>query len=310
MPPSPPACARMPSIRRVAQASIRRSASVPALACCQQPGRDRLVGRRIGRAKRRTLSLASRGPGTLRMLGSCAGLGLCPLNVNGSSCGRGARIMRAVGRSGRVRCSQLCEERRPIAILPCSLHDHVLFCPPQPLSRPGERSRRYRRGSTATHGPPRPPARSARLSGARQRSLLDLRRARRRADQHQILAGRFSLDGRLEGPRPLPARWTGLLQERRPRRHHRRAATPLEPITRVASGSYEMGFADINALIRYRDQNPSAPVRAVFMVYNRPPYAIVGRKSRGITEPKSSRARSSARRRPAPPSRNGRCSPS
>ena len=47
-----------------------------------------------------------------------------------------------------------------------------------------------------------------------------------------------------------------------------------------------MGFADINALIRYRDQNPSAPVKAIFMVYNKPPYAIVARKSRGITEPK------------------------
>src|SRR5207342_1711048 len=47
-----------------------------------------------------------------------------------------------------------------------------------------------------------------------------------------------------------------------------------------------MAFADINALIRYRDQNPSAPVKAVFMVYNKPPYAIVARKNRGITEPK------------------------
>ena len=64
------------------------------------------------------------------------------------------------------------------------------------------------------------------------------------------------------------------------------AASPLEPITRVASGSYDMAFADINALIRYRDQHPSAPTKAVFVVYNKPPYAIVTRKSRGITEPK------------------------
>jgi len=64
------------------------------------------------------------------------------------------------------------------------------------------------------------------------------------------------------------------------------AATAQEPITRVASGSYDMGFADINALIRYRDQNPASPIKAVFMVYNTPPYAIVGRKSKGVTEPK------------------------
>lgn len=61
----------------------------------------------------------------------------------------------------------------------------------------------------------------------------------------------------------------------------------LEAITRVAAGGYELGFADINALIRYRDQNPSAPVKAVFMLFNTPPFAVVGRTSRGITDPKS-----------------------
>jgi NitT/TauT family transport system substrate-binding protein len=64
------------------------------------------------------------------------------------------------------------------------------------------------------------------------------------------------------------------------------AATPVEPITRVASGGYDMALADINALIRYRDQHPSPPIKAVFVVFNKPPYAIVARKSRGITEPK------------------------
>jgi len=99
---------------------------------------------------------------------------------------------------------------------------------------------------------------------------------------------KFSLDGRLEGLTAtffLPQdrgyfKTEGLdvtLDE---------AATVLEPITRVASGAYDMGLADINTLIRYRDQHPSPPVRAVFMVYNKPPFAIVARGSRGITEPK------------------------
>ena len=60
----------------------------------------------------------------------------------------------------------------------------------------------------------------------------------------------------------------------------------LEPITRVASGTHEMGFADINALIKFRDANPQAPVKAVFIVYNRPAYAVIGRKSRGVIAPK------------------------
>jgi NitT/TauT family transport system substrate-binding protein len=62
-------------------------------------------------------------------------------------------------------------------------------------------------------------------------------------------------------------------------------ANVLTPITRVASGTYDMGLADINALIRYRDQNPGTPMKAVFMVYNKPPYAIVARRSRGISGP-------------------------
>jgi NitT/TauT family transport system substrate-binding protein len=64
------------------------------------------------------------------------------------------------------------------------------------------------------------------------------------------------------------------------------AASSLEAITRVASGTYDMGVGDINALIKFRDQNPGMPVAAVFMVYNRPPFAIVTRKSRGVTKPK------------------------
>lgn len=64
------------------------------------------------------------------------------------------------------------------------------------------------------------------------------------------------------------------------------ATGPLDPITRVATGPYEMGFADINALIRFRDANPKAPVKAVFMLYNRPGYAVIGRKNRGISLPK------------------------
>jgi hypothetical protein len=59
----------------------------------------------------------------------------------------------------------------------------------------------------------------------------------------------------------------------------------LETINRLASGTYDIGVADINLLIRYRTEHPDTPMRAVFMVYNRPPFAIVARKSRGISKP-------------------------
>jgi NitT/TauT family transport system substrate-binding protein len=100
---------------------------------------------------------------------------------------------------------------------------------------------------------------------------------------------KLSLDERLEGPAALFL----LPQDRGYYRGEgldvtiEEGASALDPITRVASGGYELGFADINALIRYRDQNPVAPVKAVFMLFNEPPFAIVGRKSRGISDPKS-----------------------
>jgi NitT/TauT family transport system substrate-binding protein len=99
---------------------------------------------------------------------------------------------------------------------------------------------------------------------------------------------KFSLDGRLEGPEALALlpQDKGYFKSEGLDVTVDEAASPLEPITRVATGGYDMAFADINALIRYRDQHPSPPVKVVFMVYNKPPYAIVTRKSRGVTEPK------------------------
>jgi NitT/TauT family transport system substrate-binding protein len=64
------------------------------------------------------------------------------------------------------------------------------------------------------------------------------------------------------------------------------AGGSLEPLTRLASGTYDMGFGDINSLIKFRDANPKTPIKAIFIVYNKPPFSIVGRKSRGITAPK------------------------
>ncbi len=64
------------------------------------------------------------------------------------------------------------------------------------------------------------------------------------------------------------------------------AADALAPISRVASGAYDMGFGDINSLIKFRDANPNAPIKAIFMVHNRPPFAVIGRKSRGVSTPK------------------------
>jgi len=106
--------------------------------------------------------------------------------------------------------------------------------------------------------------------------------------QAQTSPLRLSLDWRLEGPSAmfLVAQDRGYFRQEGLDIAIDEGATPLDPVSRVASGSHDIGFADINALIRYRDQHPNAAVKAVFMVYNKPPYSIVSRKSRGVTEPK------------------------
>ncbi|MEM9761822.1 MAG: ABC transporter substrate-binding protein [Pseudomonadota bacterium] len=59
----------------------------------------------------------------------------------------------------------------------------------------------------------------------------------------------------------------------------------LAAIPKVATGAFPVGFADINSLMRFLDQNPGAPVAAVMMVYDKPPFAVVGRVSQGVTAP-------------------------
>ena len=58
-------------------------------------------------------------------------------------------------------------------------------------------------------------------------------------------------------------------------------------VTRVASGAYDMGFADMAALMEFHANNPTAankPV-AVMMVYNNTPAAVLALKKSGIKTP-------------------------
>jgi NitT/TauT family transport system substrate-binding protein len=59
----------------------------------------------------------------------------------------------------------------------------------------------------------------------------------------------------------------------------------LDAIPKVATGAFPFGFADINSLAKFLDQNAGAPVKAVMMVYDKPPFAVVGRKSLGVEGP-------------------------
>ena len=58
-------------------------------------------------------------------------------------------------------------------------------------------------------------------------------------------------------------------------------------VNRVASGAYDMGFADMAALMEFHANNPDAPNKpvAVMMVYNDTPASVMALKKSGIKTP-------------------------
>ncbi len=58
-------------------------------------------------------------------------------------------------------------------------------------------------------------------------------------------------------------------------------------VTRVASGAYDIGFADLAALMEFHANNPDAPNKpvAVMMVYNNTPASVMALKRSGIKSP-------------------------
>ena len=58
-------------------------------------------------------------------------------------------------------------------------------------------------------------------------------------------------------------------------------------VTRVASGTYDLGFADLAALMEFHANNPEAPNKpvAIMMVYNNTPASVMALKKTGIKKP-------------------------
>lgn len=61
-----------------------------------------------------------------------------------------------------------------------------------------------------------------------------------------------------------------------------------DSVAKLATGGFQFGVGDVNTLIRYRDENPGTDLSAVLMLQDAPPFAIIGRRSRGITAEPSS----------------------
>ena len=100
---------------------------------------------------------------------------------------------------------------------------------------------------------------------------------------------RFQLDWRFEGPAALftlPAK-KGYFKEEKLDVSIDAGNGSGGTVTRVATGTYDMGFADLAALMEFWGNNPGAPSKpvAVMMVYNNTPAAVLALKKSGIKTP-------------------------
>jgi NitT/TauT family transport system substrate-binding protein len=57
-------------------------------------------------------------------------------------------------------------------------------------------------------------------------------------------------------------------------------------VTRIMSGAYDAGFGDVNAIIQNASTRPQDAPVMVYMMWNRPPFAIVTKATSGINSPR------------------------
>ncbi|MEC8902843.1 MAG: ABC transporter substrate-binding protein, partial [Pseudomonadota bacterium] len=99
---------------------------------------------------------------------------------------------------------------------------------------------------------------------------------------------RFQLDWRFEGPAApfLMAAEKGYFAEEGLQVQIDSGSGSAGAVNRVASGAYEMGFGDLNALVEFLAENPEGPgIKGVYIVYDGTPAAVFARKESGIESP-------------------------
>ncbi len=100
---------------------------------------------------------------------------------------------------------------------------------------------------------------------------------------------KFTLDWRFEGPSALflAANSKGYFKQEKLDVTIDAGAGSGAAVTRVATGAYDLGFADISALIEFLGNNPAAITKpqAIYMVYESTPSAVLALKKSGIKSP-------------------------
>ena len=100
---------------------------------------------------------------------------------------------------------------------------------------------------------------------------------------------KFTLDWRFEGPSALflAAASKGYFKQEKLDVTVDSGVGSGASVGRVATGAYEMGFADLSALIEFIGNNPGAQSKpqAIYMVYESTPAAVLALKKSGIKTP-------------------------
>src|SRR5260221_4911631 len=124
----------------------------------------------------------------------------------------------------------------------------------------------------------------ASLTGLLVLAIFGLAASRAVSDVRQPVAIQFSLDRPIDaGAAPfVMAAARGMFASEGLAVTTNIASGSQDAIARVAAGTSDFAQVDINALIRFRDRPKAPPIKAVFVLFNQSPYAIIARKNRGI----------------------------
>ena len=99
---------------------------------------------------------------------------------------------------------------------------------------------------------------------------------------------KFALDWQVQGPQApfITAKAIGAFAAQGLDVTIDRGTGSQKTIKQVVTGTYDIGYGDINSMIEYNAKNPQQPLIAVGIVLNSPPFALLSLKRHGIQQPK------------------------
>ncbi len=99
---------------------------------------------------------------------------------------------------------------------------------------------------------------------------------------------KFALDWQVQGPQApfITAKAIGAFAAQGLDVTIDRGTGSQKTIEQVVTGTYDIGYGDINSMIEYNVKNPQQPLIAVGIVLNSPPFALISLKRYGIQQPR------------------------